>query len=1298
MGVFVGIEMQDFQEVLRTRAASVYLATGSSLSVAAGRLSFTMGLHGPCAAYLTACSASLTAYHVARRSVQLNECAGSVAAGVNMMLLPGTSIALGLAGMSSALGRCHTFDARADGYARGEAIVAATLRRGHSSPWSASGSAVRSDGRSASLTAPNAQAQIGLLVAALADSATSPDELVQNAAHGTGTSLGDPIEANSLAASVLDRRSSDGPPLLFGSVKANIGHTEPAAGTTGLLKLAFGLRDGEAAPNAQLRIANPHVVGALRGKGCAMPVQGSATALGGSGGVSSFGYQGTIVHAVLRHTAGDIAAPLAPLVYKRRSFPWRDPNAAESAMDFSGGNFEVRKDTKADGEPLPPVVADVPLMEAGFTSIMAARLASELQTRLRTAISPVVLFQYPTPRLLESHLQEVASEMADELNGVDQFTGFLTTFRESARARFEAGDEEDDRPLEEQFDTDLRELDIGPIPADTPSTILAEPRIILLTGCTGWLGSFVLAELLQQTKATVYCLVRAASPLEGRRRIESGLAKLGLLSLPLHRIVVFTGSLERDHLGLSMNDYNLLAHSVDAIWHNGARVDHVVSYAKLRASNVSGTAEVLKLAVDGKIKAVHFVSTYASLFCSTAAGAGLITEDSPLPGNDAMGTGSDPALVNGYSQSKWIAELLVLQASAHGLPVTIHRPGRVLSSHLTGACNTDDLMTRLIVGCVQLGSLPNMKGGGGEYGAPVDAVAAAIVALGLEAHRSSSFGGTYHVFDREPTSYIAVFLALGIDYELSILEADAWLSALKDDAHNVARPLLHELEEMDKKDGTKVPLFDNSGTIAALAKLSRQLGPSLDYAHACRQLEFLRRVQMLPPARTVAPADWLFRSLAELYASEKSEPPPPPPAVDLTDLDEEELDCICMACDDSACDFKPVEMQRRRVGKMDVCIEVLYCGVCHSDLTNAACHLPGAPSYPMVPGHEVVGVCTRVGAGVSKFKVGDHVGVGNIVDSCLECHSCLDDKEQWCAKMVPTYNGKDWSGRAASGGGVSYTLGGYSTAMVVHERFCITVPKGYPLEHVGPVMCAGTTMYDPLREAGVTAGTRLGIIGLGGLGVMGIKLGKALGCTVTVISRGEAKRDLAIRSGADIYIASADESQMAAHAGSLDLILNTIPSNHDASPFLDLLIAEGGKHVHVGLHASSIAAGASNYLLPGRSRERMTFIGGVQTTQEVMDLCARDDIRTEIDIRPVGELNRIFEALDSSNESGKRFVLDIRGTLTGSVSTGPATRLSAHPPPAQTLREVAEAMIGRLLPARITLADDNDQTGQEELD
>ena len=321
-GIFLAFAATDFSQILRTSPAggSVYAATGSSASIAAGRLSFALGLHGPCVSYDTACSAALVASHAGMRALQLAECTVGLAVGVTLMLAPAVSMSFAIAGMTSACGRSRTFDGHADGYARGEACGAVTLRN-HDGALGLLGSAVRQDGRSASLTAPNGQAQQGLLVAALQDASTDADSLVLNEAHGTGTSLGDPIEAGSLMRAALAARKS---PLPVGGVKANLGHAEPAAGATGLLKLALGLRVGEASLNAQLRSLNPHVGHSVHGAKCALPKQLAKVAFG-SGGVSSFGYAGTITHTVLSVARGEVALPTlsSPLIYRRFAFPWQ---------------------------------------------------------------------------------------------------------------------------------------------------------------------------------------------------------------------------------------------------------------------------------------------------------------------------------------------------------------------------------------------------------------------------------------------------------------------------------------------------------------------------------------------------------------------------------------------------------------------------------------------------------------------------------------------------------------------------------------------------------------------------------------------------------------------------------------------------------------------------------------------------------------------------------------------------------------------------------------------------------------
>jgi len=394
------------------------------------------------------------------------------------------------------------------------------------------------------------------------------------------------------------------------------------------------------------------------------------------------------------------------------------------------------------------------------------------------------------------------------------------------------------------------------------------------------------------------------------------------------------------------------------------------------------------------------------------------------------------------------------------------------------------------------------------------------------------------------------------------------------------------------------------------------------------------------------------------------------------------METICMGCKDETCSFEPMKLQRRELSDLDVLIEMKYCGVCHSDLHIAAGHMAGVfgkPEYPCVPGHELAGVVKQIGSKVTKFSVGDHIGVGCLVDSCLECNKCQAGNEQKCKKQVGTYGGKDWSGRAKVPGR-EQTIGGYTSIMVVQERFGIKIPKSYPLEMAGPVMCAGITMYDPLKAFKAKPGDKVGIVGLGGLGVMGVKLAKALGCHVVAMSRSESKRAFAVDTcGATDFLASSDSAQLAAHARSFDLILNTIPAAHDESIYTALLKSKGN-HVLLGLNACTFGAAAVSAISFGKSKVTFSAIGGILNTQEVIDLCDKNKIYPEIEIHSVTELNRIYEKLDSSNDAGKRYVLDIANTLnesTFSKSTGEATKLGPAEAVAMSsiLKKVASLLV-----------------------
>ena len=359
----------------------------------------------------------------------------------------------------------------------------------------------------------------------------------------------------------------------------------------------------------------------------------------------------------------------------------------------------------------------------------------------------------------------------------------------------------------------------------------------------------------------------------------------------------------------------------------------------------------------------------------------------------------------------------------------------------------------------------------------------------------------------------------------------------------------------------------------------------------------------------------------------------------------EPVDVLCMATSDSSCNFKPMRFQRRPVGEFDIKIKMQYCGICHTDLHVASGHMGaiGMKSYPCVPGHELAGICVEVGQKVTKIKVGDPVGVGCMVDSCFNCSACKRGDEHKCIKQVGTYAAPS-TPRSATYPAGGRTLGGYTNYFVVQEHFAILIPRNIPLQYAGPVMCAGVTLYTPLKDFNATAGTRVAIVGIGGLGSIGIKIAKAKKCIVTAISQNATKEQFARTCGADAFICSSDKAQMAAAAGTFDLVLNTISAEHDEYVYTRL-VKSGGKHVMLGINTSFIASMVADGLLCGSSKVGASGIGSIASTQEVIDLCAEHNILPEIDVINVEDINKAYEALDKQNASGLRYVIDIAGSL-----------------------------------------------------
>jgi uncharacterized zinc-type alcohol dehydrogenase-like protein len=325
----------------------------------------------------------------------------------------------------------------------------------------------------------------------------------------------------------------------------------------------------------------------------------------------------------------------------------------------------------------------------------------------------------------------------------------------------------------------------------------------------------------------------------------------------------------------------------------------------------------------------------------------------------------------------------------------------------------------------------------------------------------------------------------------------------------------------------------------------------------------------------------------------------------------------------------PMTIERRDVGPHDVLIDIKYCGICHSDIHHARGEW-GEAQYPVVPGHEIAGIVAEVGSEVTRFAVGDRVGVGCMVDSCGECASCRQGEEQYCLEgNTLTYGSIDTDGRL--------TQGGYSTHIVVTEGFVVRIPEGTELAAAAPLLCAGITTYSPLRHWGAGPGKRVAVIGLGGLGHMAVKLVHALGAEVTVLSQSLKKREDGLRLGADRYYATGDPDTFEQLAGSFDLIVNTVSAKIELDAYLSLLAVDGTM-VNVGAPAEPMSINVFPLLL-GRRSFAGSAIGGIRETQEMLDFCAEHHLGADIEVIPADQINEAYERVLASDVR-YRFVID----------------------------------------------------------
>lgn len=342
--------------------------------------------------------------------------------------------------------------------------------------------------------------------------------------------------------------------------------------------------------------------------------------------------------------------------------------------------------------------------------------------------------------------------------------------------------------------------------------------------------------------------------------------------------------------------------------------------------------------------------------------------------------------------------------------------------------------------------------------------------------------------------------------------------------------------------------------------------------------------------------------------------------------------------------FEKITISRNEPGDDDVQFDVAYCGICHGDVLwgkGFIKHGPWATKWPIVPGHELAGVVTKVGKNVTDIAIGDRVGVGTLSDSCMQCRECDQDLEHFCEKgSTMTYSSTIEHGHISTDSG--YTYGGYSGKMTANRRFILKIPDGYPLEMAGPIFCAGITMFSPLNTWEASkGGQRVGIIGIGGLGQMGVRMAKAMGNTVAAISTNAKKQAAALEMGADTFIHSADPDSMKAAAGSLDLIINTASGKHDLPAYMELL-ARDGTIVQVGgvMEPHSI----SQFVLFRRIRLSGSKVGGIKETQDCIDFCAKNNIQPTIQLVTADQLAEVYDKLTAGNDEGLRYVLDLKAS------------------------------------------------------
>lgn len=751
---------------------------------------------------------------------------------------------------------------------------------------------------------------------------------------------------------------------------------------------------------------------------------------------------------------------------------------------------------------------------------------------------------------------------------------------------------------------------------------------VLLTGANGYLGRFVCLEWLERVGkqgGRLICLVRGADDAAAEARLRHIFAEAP--SDMRERFERWSGHLEviagdfaQARFGLSAEAFADLGHRVDRISHVGALVNHVMDYAQLFAPNVAGTAEVIRLALLGKKKPIDFVSTVAVLpHVELAAGgfeADSLKEEIEFKGH---------RYAQGYGASKWAAEVLLHRAhQSFGLPVNIYRGDMMLAHrHYGRQINTEDMFSRLLFSIAKTGIAPGsfyepVPGGGRARvaydGMPVNVVAETVVGGG-EHYREglTVFNLQNSLSDLDNSLDAFVDWMVGSGYEVERIESHAeWYRRFEQK--------LKALPAEDKKRSSLaiLPAFKTPFSFVAFH------GESTNFLTLLSRLGIGREVMQLDQ-------DYIHKCLVDLAELGLMAPPrtrpehavtSPPPAVQVE----------AFGVPDSRSAVEPMTIDRRAPGARDVAIDIEFCGICHSDL-HLAHNDWGNSQYPLVPGHEIIGRVTAVGSEVTEHAVGDRVAVGCMVDSCRTCSSCEEGDEQYCETgLVWTYASRDYRH------GNTLTFGGYSQRIVVDAHFVLPVPAGLDPAGAAPLLCAGITTWSPLQQWGVRAGMKVGIVGLGGLGHMGLKFASALGAHTVMITTSPDKASVARDLGADEVLLSTDREAMHAAKSSFDFILDTVPVHHPVDPYLRLLKRDRTLCLLGALEPLEFHGGQ---VMMHRRRISGSSIGGIRETREMLEFCAEHGITADVEVISPDGINEAWERVERSDVK-YRFVIDLR--------------------------------------------------------